>query len=58
MKRIVVSFQNTGEASPPSGEPPMVYPKGRSENATVLASDEGLSDLERALTSGISYENE
>jgi hypothetical protein len=58
MKPIIVSFQNRGEATPPSGEPPRVYPKGSSENVTVLVSDSEGEDLERALTCGISYENE
>ncbi len=58
MNRIVVSFQNRGEATPPSGEPPGVYPKGRSENVMVLVSDGEVGDLERAVASGVSYENE
>jgi hypothetical protein len=58
MKPMAVSFENRGEATPPEGEPPRVYPKGTSEKVTVLASGDGTGDLERALTAGISYENE
>jgi hypothetical protein len=58
MKRIIASLQSTGEAAAPTGEPPRVQPKGRSEAVTVLHADSGAEEAERILMTGISYEND
>ena len=58
MKRIIVTLQTSGEAAAPVGEPPRVYPKGRSETVTVLQADRGTEHAEQVLLNGISYEND